>query len=90
MNTKANYVRQHGDHDDSHTCHWPGCDRAVPPAMWGCRTHWYRLPLDLRNRIWMTFRPGQEIDKHPSEAYLKVAKEVQEWIASHYPPPVGG
>lgn len=63
-----------------HTCHWPGCDKRVPPAMWGCRQHWYRLPLKLRNRIWATYVPGQEITKTPSRAYLDAAKEAQDWI----------
>ena len=49
----------------THTCHWPGCGRAVPPRMWGGREHWFRLPLELRDRIWSTYRPGQETDKKP-------------------------
>jgi len=34
-----------------HTCHWPGCNKEVPPAMWGCKTHWFSLPKRLRDRI---------------------------------------
>ena len=63
-----------------HHCHWPGCKREVPPAMWGCRAHWYALPWDLRNRIWMTYRPGQEETGTPSRTYVEVAREVQDWI----------
>lgn len=63
-----------------HTCHWPGCQRQVPPAMWGCKEHWFRLPLRHRNRIWATYRPGQEIDQCPSAAYVAAANEVQAWI----------
>jgi len=63
-----------------HTCHWPGCPKSVPPAMWGCKAHWYILPKVFRDKIWAAYRPGQEIDKRPSEEYLKVAKEVQDWI----------
>jgi len=66
-----------------HHCHWAGCRREVPPAMWGCKAHWFKLPLRLRNRIWKTYRPGQEIDKTPSAEYLAVAREVQDWIAEH-------
>jgi hypothetical protein len=66
----------------AHHCHWPGCDKDVPPAMWGCKPHWFRLPLRLRNQIWATYRPGQEISKTPSEAYVRVAQEVQAWIAA--------
>lgn len=67
----------------THTCHWPGCTRRVPPARWGCRPHWYRLPLRLRNLIWREYRPGQEVTKTPSREYIAAAKEVQAWIAEH-------
>jgi hypothetical protein len=38
----------------SHTCHWPDCRKEVPPAMWGCKQHWFALPKPLRDRIWAT------------------------------------
>jgi hypothetical protein len=72
----AKQSRQHG-------CHWPGCGRQVPPAMWGCRPHWYALPAELRARIWRTYRPGQEKDQRPSRDYVEVAREVQQWIEEH-------
>lgn len=62
--------------DMAHHCHWPGCSCHVPPAMWGCKPHWRRLPPDIRARIWENYRPGQEIDKHPSQAYVAVAREA--------------
>jgi hypothetical protein len=65
-----------------HYCHWNGCKAEVPPAMWGCKTHWFKLPLRLRNRIWATYKPGQEITKTPSAAYLEVAREVALWIST--------
>jgi hypothetical protein len=49
--------------------------------MWGCRAHWYRVPQRLRNRIWNTYVPGQEITKTPSPEYIDAAKAVQQWIA---------
>lgn len=64
----------------NHLCHWPGCSRHVPPAMWGCKDHWYRLPDKLRRRVWKSYRPGQENDQQPSADYLAVAREVQDWI----------
>lgn len=67
----------------AHTCHWPGCNRQVPPAMWGCKKHWFALPKYLRDRIWATYRPGQEKDLDVSREYLDVADEVQKWIAAH-------
>lgn len=66
--------------DIIHTCHWPECKKAVPPTMWGCKEHWFKLPQYLRNEIWANYRPGQEIDKRPSDRYIKTAKKVQKWI----------
>lgn len=62
-----------------HKCHQPGCAVNVPPAMWGCKKHWFRLPKRLRDRIWATYVPGQEITKTPSQEYLDVADEVERW-----------
>ena len=63
-----------------HTCHWSGCDKSVPPAMWGCRDHWFALPGFLRDAVWKYYRPGQEITKTPSSAYLAIAELVRMWI----------
>jgi hypothetical protein len=76
---KVAYVKSQGQ-TRRHECHWPGCTRQVPPALWGCRQHWYSLPHALRRRIWITFQPGQEKSMTPSAEYLAAAKAVQEWI----------
>lgn len=70
-----------------HHCHWPGCEKQVPPAKWGCKEHWFKLPGDLRRAIWRAYRPGQEIDQRPSAEYVEVARRVQAWILAHHPPP---
>jgi CDP-diacylglycerol pyrophosphatase len=80
--SKAEYVKKQTQFRKHH-CHWPECQEQVPPAMWGCKKHWFMLPKNLRDRVWATYRPGQEKDMRPSEAYLKVAEEVQKWIAEH-------
>ena len=80
MTTKAGYVRSQPQ-TRNHHCHWPGCDNEVPPAMWGCKKHWFKLPSILRAKIWRTYLPGQEVTMTPSAEYIAVAKEVQEWIA---------
>lgn len=69
-----------------HHCHWPGCGKAVPPAAWGCKRHWFMLPIAIRNRIWVAYRAGQETSKTPSRTYVEVAREAQEWIAANHPP----
>ena len=82
---KAAHVREQlrGGETGGHGCHWPGCDKAVPPAAWGCKKHWYMLPLALRNKIWRAYRPGQEQTKTPSAQYVDVAREVRDWITTY-------
>ena len=63
-----------------HTCHWPGCVKQAPPAMWGCKYHWYQLPIYIRNEIWEAYKIGQEIDMNPTKKYLIAAQKAQEWI----------
>lgn len=78
--SKADYVRRQPQ-ARNHTCHWPGCSAQVPPAMWGCKKHWFKLPASLRAKVWATYKPGQEITMTPGAAYILVAQQVQEWIA---------
>jgi hypothetical protein len=82
MGTKADYVKAQPQ-TRRHTCHWPGCEQQVPPAMWGCKPHWFRLPESLRARIWQTYQPGQEVSLTPSAEYLRVADEVEHWIKNN-------
>ena len=63
-----------------HTCHWPGCGRQVPPAMWGCKPHWMRLPYAIREAIWAAYSAGQEERLDPSDEYMRAAERAQEWI----------
>lgn len=79
---KKGYVRRQKQTRDHH-CHWPDCPKQVPPAMWGCFKHWMQLPQFLRKKIWVAYRPGQEVNGTPSDEYLAVALEVQEWIQRH-------
>lgn len=79
MADKVAYVKSQRQ-TRNHVCHWPGCTKQVPPAMWGCTTHWFKLPIRLRKRIWQTYQIGQEVGGNVSTAYITVAKEVQQWI----------
>ena len=76
---KVNYVKSQTQ-SRKHTCHWPGCNKQVPPAMWGCKTHWFKLPKYIRDEIWLTYRPGQETSLTPSEDYIKAADKAEKWI----------
>jgi hypothetical protein len=84
MNPKVKHVLSQGQ-TRQHHCHWPGCTRQVPPAMWGCRPHWYSLPITLRNAIWKAYVPGQERTGTPNRAYIEAARAAQEWIAREHP-----
>lgn len=64
----------------AHRCHWPGCKTIVSPRLWGCKYHWFRLPVYLRKRIKASYRPGQEASKRPSKDYLAAARDVRDWI----------
>lgn len=70
----------------NHTCHWPGCERQVPPAMWGCKAHWFALPKDLRDEIWRSYKPGQEKTLTPSADYVAAARKVQNSILANAKP----
>lgn len=85
MTTKAAYVKAQGQ-TRRHHCHWPGCTRQIPPALFSCRQHWYSLPGDLRAAIWRTYVPGQEVTATPSPAYIAASRAVQDWIAANHPP----
>lgn len=81
--SKADYVKRTSAKTGNHHCHWPGCEHQVPPSKWGCSQHWFTLPKHLRDRIWQTFEPGQEVTKAPSRDYLAAADAVQVWIKEY-------
>ena len=78
---KVAYVKRQGQ-TRKHHCHWPRCAKQVPPAMWGCKEHWFMLPRSLRHRIWAAYQSGQEVTMPQSAGYIQIAQEVQEWIAA--------
>lgn len=83
IHEKVEYVKSQGQ-TRNHHCHWPGCNKQVAPALWGCRPHWYSLPKYLRDKIWATYKIGQEVNMTPSREYMEVALEVQRWITDAY------
>lgn len=62
-----------------HTCHWPGCQVEVPPKLWGCKKHWFMVPKEMKEELLKHYRPGQEIDKDPSEEYIDAAMDIYYW-----------
>ena len=39
-----------------------------------CRPHWRITPYKLKRWVWATYRRGQEIDKRPSEEYMRAQR----------------
>jgi hypothetical protein len=39
-----------------HECPAPDCQVRVPRHKFVCRSHWYALPKDIRDRVWAGFR----------------------------------
>lgn len=66
-----------------HTCHWPSCQKAVPPRLWGCLDHWNMLPAGIKREILRTYVPGQERRMDPSAEYIAAAKAAREWALEH-------
>lgn len=64
-----------------HHCHAEGCGVAVPPAMWGCRKHWFMVPKPLRDEIWRLYVPGQEVRKDPTDEYIDASRAAVEAVA---------
>jgi hypothetical protein len=68
--------------DTRHTCHAWGCQTPVPPVLLMCRHHWRMVPPDLRDAVWVNYRPGQETDKTPSQEYVNAALAAIEAVAA--------
>ncbi len=64
-----------------HKCHARDCGVAVPPEMLMCRRHWRMVPRKVQLAVWRHFRPGQEVEKDPSEAWHRAADAAIGFVA---------
>lgn len=57
-------------------CLWPGCERPVSgnTAFFGCKPHWWALPVEIRTEIWRAGERG-------TDAYSAATAKAREWIA---------
>lgn len=63
----------------SHQCPAPNCTANVPQNMLACRRDWYRLPREVRNRVWAAwYGPGPGSDEHNA-----AVAEATAWYAEH-------
>jgi hypothetical protein len=40
-------------------CPVPGCRAQIDSSRLMCRSHWYLVPKQIRDRVWATWRSGQ-------------------------------
>lgn len=64
-----------------HVCHARQCMTPVDPKMLMCKRHWYMVPKELRDKVWATYRSGQEVTKDPSMEYLDAAQAAVRNVA---------
>jgi hypothetical protein len=65
-----------------HVCHVPGCMTPVKPDKLMCRADWALVPDLMRQAVYATYRPGQEVTKSPSREYVRVALEACRYVAA--------
>lgn len=65
-----------------HHCHATGCKVQVPPEMFMCRKHWFKLPVVFRREIYKTYRNGQCDDWEVSKEYCDAAIAAVKYIAA--------
>lgn len=41
------------------------------------------LPTLARDAVWKNYRVGQEVDKNPSEEYVRVTNKAIVWLWNH-------
>jgi hypothetical protein len=49
--------------------------------MFMCGKHWRMVPKPLRDAVWATYVPGQEIRKDPTPEYLDITREAIDAVA---------
>jgi hypothetical protein len=65
---------------EEHLCHAKGCKKPVKPSFLMCFRHWIMVPRRLRTAVLNTYRPGQEVTKDPSYAYIIAAQAAIEAV----------
>lgn len=66
--------------DAAHTCHAIGCSAVIPPRLFMCREHWYKLPYHYRKEVFRYYKAGQEVSKNPSRKYIQAASAAIAWL----------
>lgn len=65
----------------SHRCAAPACKLQVPQAKLMCKSHWFALPKEIRDRIWAHYKPGQTL-MTASPEYLQALRDALAYLRS--------
>lgn len=65
-----------------HHCHAIGCDKPISPRLLMCYRHWRAVPLSLRKEVWKHYRRWQEVDKRPTDEYVRAAMAAVRAVAT--------
>lgn len=60
----------------THSCFWPKCQAQVPIERYGCKIHWYALPLAMRDDINRAWHGGNH---QATRELVEAQKRAQEW-----------
>ena len=63
-----------------HKCAADGCDVIVATDLLMCRKHWFKVPKDIRDRVWAGYRRGldAEYDAAVAAAVDAIRKREQD------------
>jgi hypothetical protein len=82
LQAKRDYVRAAPKEAGEHTCHALECEKHIAPKFFMCPSHWSKVPRSLQAAVWRHYRPGQEIDKSPTDDYLDVIYQAMIAVAT--------
>ena len=54
-------------------CPISGCYEEIDPSRLMCRTHWYLVPKQSRDRVWATWRSGEGVSSRDHEDAVLMA-----------------
>jgi hypothetical protein len=54
-------------------CQVPRCDEQIDPSRLMCRGHWYRVPKQLCDRVWATWRSGRGTSSSERQSAVRLA-----------------
>jgi hypothetical protein len=58
-----------------------GCEVEIAPKLLMCPAHWQMVPKSLQQKVWASYRKGQEITKTPSKDYVTAAMNAVRYVA---------